>query len=277
MAYLAGLDVSMEETHICVLDRDGTLIREGEAIREGKARSSPDAINDFPAASPTCTAVAFETGRMAPMPYHGLAERGIPTERIEGRQACQALRSLAGHKSDRNDARGLAHLARRGFYKPTHVKSLSAHAIRSLIAARKKPVGQRVTIDNQIRGPVVVFGVRLPRALSSAFKDAAMKVSDGVPGLHAALRGLFAAREAILSAVSAIDADIEKMARKSRTCARLMTVPGAGPNTALALATAIDDPARFRRSRDVGPVSGACPRATSARRDCLHRQHFEAR
>ena len=48
----------------------------------------------------------------------------------------------------RNDARGLAHLARTGFYKPTHVKSLSAHAIRSLIAARKKLVGQRVTIDN---------------------------------------------------------------------------------------------------------------------------------
>ncbi len=136
---------------------------------------------------------------------------------------------MAGHKTDRNDARGLAHLALTGFYKPTHVKSLSAHAIRSLIAARKKLVGQRVTIDNQIRGLVVVFSVRLPRALSPAFKAVALKVSDVVPGLHAALRGLFAAREAILTAVSAIDSDIKAMTRKSKICTRLMTVQGVGP------------------------------------------------
>ena len=47
-----------------------------------------------------------------------------------------------------------------------HVKSLSAHAVRALIVARKKLVGQRVTLENQIRGLAVVFGVRLPRGLS---------------------------------------------------------------------------------------------------------------
>ncbi|MGB8623966.1 MAG: IS110 family transposase [Paracoccaceae bacterium] len=254
MEYYAGLDVSMEETHICVLDREGAL------IREGKTRSSPATIARFLADGPPCEQVIFETGRMAPMLYHGLVEQGIPIQCVESRQAYQALKSLAGHKTDRNDARGLAHLARTGFYKPTHVKSLSAHAIRSLIAARKKLVGQRVTIDNQIRGLVVVFGVRLPRALSPAFKDAALKVSDGVPGLHAALCGLFAAREAILTAVAAIDADMKRMVRKSKVCARLMTVPGIGPITALAFAAAIDEPSRFKRSRDVGAYLGLVPR-----------------
>lgn len=254
MEYYAGLDVSMEETHICVLDREGVL------IREGKTRSSPTMIAAFLADGPACARVICETGRMAPMLYHGLVEQGVPVQCVESRQAYQALKSLAGHKTDRNDARGLAHLARTGFYKPTHVKSLSAHAIRSLIAARKKLVGQRVTIDNQIRGLVIVFGVRLPRALSPAFKDAALKVSDGVPGLHAALRGLFAAREAILMAVAAIDADMKRMARASKVCARLMTVPGVGPITALAFAAAIDEPSRFKRSRDVGAYLGLVPR-----------------
>jgi transposase len=72
------------------------------------------------------------------------------------------------HKSDRNDGRRPAHLARSGFFKPVQVKSLSAHAVRSLIIARKKLVGQRVTWKIRCRGLAVVFGVRLPRALTAA-------------------------------------------------------------------------------------------------------------
>jgi transposase len=73
---------------------------------------------------------------MAPILFHGLRELGLPVVCVESRQAYQALKSLAAHKTDRNDARGLAHLARTGFFKPAHVKSLPAHALRSLISAR---------------------------------------------------------------------------------------------------------------------------------------------
>ena len=78
---------------------------------------------------------------MAPILFHGLNHLGLPVVCVESRQAYQALKSLATHKTDRNDARGLAHLARTGFFKPVHVKSLQAHALRSLISARKKLVG----------------------------------------------------------------------------------------------------------------------------------------
>jgi transposase len=90
------------------------------------------------AKAPACRRIEFETGRMAPMLYHGLAAFGLPVVCIESRQAYQALKSLATDKTDRNDARGLAHLARTGFFKPVHVKSRPAHAIRALIVARKK-------------------------------------------------------------------------------------------------------------------------------------------
>jgi transposase len=100
---------------------------------------------------------------------------------------------------------GLAHLARTGFLKPVYVKSLPAHAVRALIITRKKLVGQRVTLENQIRGLAVVFGVRLPRALSSTFIRQALQASEGIPGLSAAMRGLVAARAAVLAAVVAID------------------------------------------------------------------------
>ena len=135
MDYFAGLDISMDETHICVLDREGVV------IYESKAASTAQAIADELAKAPSCRRIVFETGRMAPILFHGLSQLGLPVVCVESRQAYQALKSLATHKTDRNDARGLAHLARTGFFKPVHVKSLAAHALRSLIIARKKLVG----------------------------------------------------------------------------------------------------------------------------------------
>ena len=184
----------------------------------------------------------------------------VPVVCIESRQAYQALKTLATHKTDRNDARGLAQLARTGFFKPVHVKSLPAHAVRSLIMARKKLVGQRIMLENQVRGLAVVFGARLPRGLSPAFVREVLAMSDGVAGLSAAMRGLIAAREAVLSAIAAIDSDIKHLVRQSKACRRLMTVPGVGPLTALAFTAAVDDPGRFRRSRDLGAYLGLVPR-----------------
>jgi transposase len=254
MEYFAGLDVSMAETHVCVMQRDGAV------VHEAKVPSIPADIAAALARAPACGRIVFETGRMAPMLYHGLSQLGLPVTCIESRQAYQALKSLATHKTDRNDARGLAHLARTGFFKPVHVKSLAAHALRSLIIARKKLVGQRVTLENQIRGLAVVFGVRLPRALTVAFIRQALRASEGIIGLSAAMRGLLAARAAVLAAVAAIDADIRQLVRASDACRRLMTIPGVGQLTALAFTAAIDDPGRFRRSRDIGAYLGLVPR-----------------
>src|SRR6202012_2994368 len=187
MDYFAGLDISMDETHICILDREGVVVRESKTV------STAEAISVELAKAPSCRRIAFETGRMAPILFHGLSHLGLPVVCIESRQAYQALKSLATHKTDRNDARGLAHLARTGFFKPVHVKSLSAHAVRSLIIARKKLVGQRVTLENQIRGLAVVFGVRLPRGLTPAFIKQALGASEGIPGLSAGMRGLVTA------------------------------------------------------------------------------------
>jgi transposase len=234
MEYFAGLDVSMEETHVCVMTREGVV------IQDVRAPSTPVGIATVLAQAPACRRIVFETGRMAPMLFHGLSQLGLPVICVESRQAHQALKSLTTHKTDRNDARGLAHLARTGFFKPVHVKSLPAHAVRSLIIARKKLVGQRVTLENQIRGLAVVFGVRLPRALSPAFIKQALRASDGIAGLSAAMRGLIAARTAVLAAVVAIDADIRRMVRASEACRRLMTIPGVGQLTALAFVAAVD-------------------------------------
>ena len=91
---------------------------------ESKTELMAEAIADELAKAPTCLRIVFETGRMAPILFHRLSQLSLPVVCVESWQAYQALKSLATHKTDRNDARGLAHLARTGFFKPVHVKSL---------------------------------------------------------------------------------------------------------------------------------------------------------
>src|SRR5690349_429008 len=88
MEYFAGLDVSMEETHVCVVDRDGSI------VHQAKVPSTPADLAAELANAPACRRVLFETGRMAPMLYHGLRARGLPVVCVESRQAYQALKSL---------------------------------------------------------------------------------------------------------------------------------------------------------------------------------------
>ena len=254
MEYFAGLDISMEETHVCVLDREGAVIHEEKTI------STPEAIVASLAKAPACRRVVFETGRMAPMLYHGLS-----VYRRAGRLHREPA-SLSGAEVACDPQDRPQRCPRPGASRPHRIlqadpcEVLPAHAIRALIIARKKLVGQRVMLENQIRGLAVVFGVRLPRALSPAFIKQALRASEGIAGLSAAMRGLIAARTAVLAAVAAIDADMKKMARASGACRRLMTIPGVGQLTALAFTAAVDDPERFRRSRDIGAYLGLVPR-----------------
>ena len=101
MDYFAGLDISMDETHVCVLDRERAV------VRESKTESTAEAIAGELSKAPSCHRVVFETGRMALILFHGLNQLGFPVVCVESRLAYQALKSLATHKTDRNDARGL--------------------------------------------------------------------------------------------------------------------------------------------------------------------------
>ena len=79
MNYYAGLDVSMNETHICVVERDGAV------VLETKASSTPEAIATVLETASACQTIVLETGRMAPMLFHGLAALGLPVICIESR------------------------------------------------------------------------------------------------------------------------------------------------------------------------------------------------
>jgi len=91
MDYFVGLDISMDETHVCVLDREGMV------VRESKTESTAQAVANELAKAPSCRRIVFETGRMAPILFHGSSQLGLPVACVESRQAYQALKSLATH------------------------------------------------------------------------------------------------------------------------------------------------------------------------------------
>ena len=163
-----------------------------------------------------------------------------------------------------------------GFFKPAHVKSMSAHAVRSLIIARKKLVGQRVTLENQIRGLAVVFGVRLPRALTAAFID---KASEQARGSRSLRRHAGSDRRA-----GCCDdggrCDRRRHKAHDKGLGSLPPAhddPSVGQMTALAFVAAIDDPSRIRRSRDARRLSGPRSKTLSIRGGRLRRRNLEMR
>jgi hypothetical protein len=171
MEHFAGLDVSMKETHVCVVDR------EGEVVLETMATTLPEAIAE-PGRAPSCQRVVFETGRMAPHSTMVLMRWGAGGLYRAGRPSGAEVAGT--HKTDRNDARGLAHLAAPAF-KPVYVNRCRPMPS-GADHARKKLVGQR-SLENQIRGLAVVWG---PAAgVSPAF---ATQVSAAAKALQAGLQ-----------------------------------------------------------------------------------------
>ena len=130
MAFYAGLDVSLEATSVCVMNG------EGKVVREGKLPSDPEAIELFLAEwGIHLKRVGLEAFSFSAWLYAALDEKGLPVVCIETRHTKAALNAML-NKTDRNDARGIAQLMRTGWFRPVHVKSREAQALRMLLAGR---------------------------------------------------------------------------------------------------------------------------------------------
>ena len=133
--YFVGLDVSKDETAICVCGEDGVV------VRAGKVRTEPDAILVFlRGLERDLVRVILETGRMANWLHDELARRDLPVVCVDARQA-HAVLSQMHNKTDANDAAMLAELARTGFYRKVAVKSRQGQERRALLAAREAAIG----------------------------------------------------------------------------------------------------------------------------------------
>jgi transposase len=129
-----------------------------------------------------------------------------------------------------------------------------------VLGARAQLVGIQTDLKNQIRGLLKVFGTVLQRGHSQSFEQQVIAASQGNDLLDASVRSLLAALKTVGEQVAKLDRLVIKQAKENAMCRHLMSIPGVGVLTALAFMTAIEDPARFQKSRSVGAFLGLTPK-----------------
>jgi transposase len=254
VTYFAGLDVSLEETAICIVDDAGRI------VREARAASEPDALLAFfKALGMTMERVGLEACSLTAWLHQELSKAGMPAICIEARQAKAAMGAMP-NKTDRNDARGIAQIMRTGWYRAVHVKSPSCRSWRALLTARRMVLNKRRDIENGLRALLREVGLKVGTPSRRDFPARVRVLAADDPVLSSLAESLLSIIAVMTNEANRLTKRVLDEVRVEPTCRRFMTVPGVGPLTALAFRATIDRPDRFRKSRDVGAHLGLTPR-----------------
>jgi transposase len=147
-----------------------------------------------------------------------------------------------------------------GWFRPVHCKSPPAQEIRALLAGRKLLQGKLMDVELSIRGILRGFGLKVGAVSKGRFAARVRELIGGQPMLERVVEPMLRAREALQAEFHVLHRAMLAIVRAAATCRRLMTVPGVGALVAITFTTAVDDPARFRRSRAVGAHFGLTPK-----------------
>jgi transposase len=250
MDHFAGLDVSVKETSVCIVDDTGKI------VREVKVASEPDAL----LAVLTDPAyhfkrVGLEAGPLSQWLYSAIAEAELPVICVETRHMRAVLKAQI-NKTDRNDARGMAQMMRVGLYRPVHVKTLRSQKLRMLLTHRKLLQSKAIAIENDLRGTLRNFGLKVGMVSATRFEARIKELIENVSDLAVLIEPLLVVRRALREQLGILHRRLLAVVRDDDVCRRLMTVPGVGPVVALTYRATVDVPARFRKSKSVGAVFG---------------------
>jgi transposase len=254
MDYYAGIDVSLQSSRVCVLDGAGKVVREATVASEADAL-----IGWFAKLKVEVSRVGLEAGPLSQWLCRRMREAGLTVELLETRHVKTALQTMTV-KTDRKDARGIAELVRLGWYRPVHCKSVAAQETRALLTARKLVQSKLHDVEMSVRGILRNFGLKVGKVTVRDFPFRVRELVAGNPAVETIAVGLLNVREALLQQFTAFERQARTMARRHPQARLLMTAPSIGPIVSLTVAAAIDDPARFRSSKQVGPHFGMTPR-----------------
>src|SRR3974390_3492503 len=262
MEHFAGLDVSVKETSVCIVDEAGRI------TREVKVASTPEALmRVLRAPAYHLKRVGLEAGPLSQWLFSALAEANVPVICVETRHMRAVLKAQI-NKTDRNDARGIAQMMRGGLYRPVHVKTLRSQKLRMLLTHRKLLQSKAIAIDNDLRGTLRNFGLKVGVVGTAKFEARIKELVETIPDLMVLVEPLLVVRRALREQIVILHRRLLAIVREDEVCRRLMTTPGVGPVGALTYRAPVGVPARFRKSKSVGAVFGlTCSRYQSGEVD----------
>jgi len=253
MDHFAGLDVSVKETSLCIVDDAGRI------VREVKVASEPEAL--VQALTEPCyhlKRIGLEAGPLSQWLFSTLAEAGLPVICVETRHMRAVLKAQI-NKTDRNDARGIAQMMRAGLYRPVHVKTLRSQKLRMLLTHRKLLQSKAIAIENDLRATLRNFGLKVGVVGTVKFEARIKELVENLPDLVVLVEPLLIVRRVLREQIGILHRRLLAIVRDDDVCRRLMTVPGVGPVVALTYRATVDVPSRFRNSKAVGAVFGLTP------------------
>jgi len=253
MDHFAGLDVSVKETSVCIVDDTGRI------VREAKVASEPEALLQV-LTTPAYhfKRIGLEAGPLSQWLFSALAGAGLPVICVETRHMRAVLQARI-NKTDRNDARGIAQMMRARLYRPVHVKTLRSQKLRMLLTHRKLLQSQAIAIENDLRATLRNFGLKVGMVGTVKFEARIKELVENLPDLAVLVEPLLIVRRVLRKQIGILHRRLLTIVRDDDVCRRLMTVPGVGPVVALTYRVTVDVPARFRNSKAVGAVFGLTP------------------
>src|SRR5882672_12338048 len=188
MDYFAGLDVSVKETSVCIVDDAGKIVREARVASEPEAllQVLTNTIYRF-------KRVGLEAGPLSQWLYSVLAEAGLPVICVETRHMRAVLKAQI-NKTDRNDARGIVRV---GLYRPVHVKTLRSQKLRMLLTHRKLLQSKAIAIENDLRGTLRNFGLKVGMVGKVKFEARIRELVENIPNLAVLVEPLLIVRRVL--------------------------------------------------------------------------------
>src|SRR3982751_2687003 len=262
MDYYAGIDVSLKDSSVCVVDATGRI------LREGKVASEPEALVAwFRGLGLEVTRIGLEAGPLSQWLHAGLSEAGLEAVPLETRHVKAALSAMVV-KTDRKDARGIAQLLRMGWYRPVHRKSPPAQEVRALLVGRKLLRSKLRDVELSVRGILRGFGLKVGEVGKGRFAARIRELIAGHGMLEAVIGAMLRAREGLRAEFARLHRRMLAIVRDGAVCRRLMTVPGVGALVAITFKAAVDDPGRFRTAKAVGAHFGLTPKRYQSGETC---------
>ena len=249
----AGLDVSLDETFVCIIDEEGKIIAE-----KSIATNVDDLSTYLKKINTPFKKVAIESGQLSISLCKGLSQQGLPVVCVDARHMAAALSSRI-NKNDKNDARGIAQMIRAGLYKEVQIKSDDMCEIKIILGTRRQLVRTRLKLMGTIRGLLKIYGFKI--GTQANFCDKVRLTIKPLSSLiKSSIESLLSCIEKNEKSLKELDKTLLKIGKKDADCRRLMTIPGVGIITAMTYKVTIDNPERFKHSTSVGAYLGLTPK-----------------